>query len=408
MERSDFPPDAKRCLEHLVDAIDDALPLPKTRRRDLARSVRDLWTSLTSERSDRPADYLGMPESLSAYARYFLPWNVVRLVPLFAGPRFDLREGSTLLDLGSGPFTVPIALWIARPELRTRKLKVVCVDRVARVLEAGEAILDALSLRSTGQAISWTIETRRDVIGGRRGNRTFPPADLVTAVNVFTETFWQDRRPVREKAVDFAVELDSFRNPGGRILVVEPGEPRSGAFISAIREAFILSGSDPAAPCPHARACPVSGAFRGFDTDNAGIPVSALPPVHRPRHRVKMPWCHFVCDISAAPKRLEKFSEDVGLPKDRLTLCYLLVDPARPESEGPKHPLTPSNHLSVRMVSDAMRIPRLGTGRYACSEIGYSLVTGPAAEEASGRLVEVLTPRSIDRDEKSGAVVLTS
>ncbi len=406
LETGNPPADAKRCLELLLDAVDEALPVPKNRAHGVARAVRELWTSLTSERSARSADYMRTPETLSAYARYFMPWNVVRLVPLLFQLRIDLPDNAVLVDLGSGPFTLPIALWIARPELRTRSIKLVCVDRVSKAMEAGEAILDVLALKVAGQKLAWQVEIKRDVIGRKRSPSDLPKADLLTAVNVFTETFWQDRRPVREKAVEYVADLDELRKEGGRALVVEPGEPRSGAFIAALREAFILSGSDPAAPCPHARSCPVSGVFRGFATDDEGNPRSSLPPVHRPRRRAKMPWCHFVCELDIAPPRLHALSERAGLPKDRLTLSYLHVNPIRRDEA--KLPREPSNHLPVRLISDAIRIPMLGTGRYACSEKGYSLVTGPAAEEASGRLVELAAPRGLDRDEKSGAVLFVS
>lgn len=403
------PPNAAGDLERFLEAVEEALPLDPARRRMLKGAVLDLWRDLTADRAERHLDYMGDAAVLSAYARYFMAWNVVRLVPVLASLPLELPDDSVILDVGSGPLALPIALWIARPELRARRLRIVCVDRARRALDAGHAILSILRELTEGPEDTWTVERRKAV---------FPDvgepvkANLVTAANVFTEFFWSDRRPIGTRAVELMRRLSSLAAPGGRVLVVEPGEPRSGAMLAALREVAILGGASPESPCPHDRACPMPGAFGGLgerDDDEARFTRarSALPVVVHPRRRAKMPWCHVPVPLEHAPARLARFSEEVGLPKERLTVSWLalkLPEPGAAEhrSQGKGKAGGP---LRVRLVSDLIRLPGGRSGRYACSDQGYTLALGTASDLPAGTLVETTRPQKKERDDKSGAVI---
>ncbi|MBN1242779.1 MAG: hypothetical protein JXA15_08735 [Spirochaetales bacterium] len=403
------PPNAGEDLSHFLEAVEEALPLDPARRRMLKGAVLDLWRDLTADRAERHLDYMGDPAVLSAYARYFMAWNVVRLVPVLASLPLEFPDDATILDVGSGPLALPIALWIARPELRAKRLRIVCVDRARRALDAGHSILSILRELTEGPEDTWTVERRKAV---------FPDigeavkADLVTAANVFTEFFWSDRRPIGVRAVELMRRLSSLAAPGGRVLVVEPGEPRSGAMLAALREVAILGGASPESPCPHERACPMPGAFGGLgerDDDEARFTRarSALPAVVHPRRRAKMPWCHVPVPLDHAPARLSRFSEEVGLPKERLTVSWLALK--LPEAVSGEHKPQGKGKaggpLRVRLVSDPIRLPGGRTGRYACSDQGYTLALGAAAELPAGTLVETSRPQKKERDDKSGAVI---
>lgn len=403
------PPNAASDLERFLEAVEEALPLDSARRRLLKGAVLDLWRDLTADRAERHLDYMGDAPVLSAYARYFMAWNVVRLIPVLASLPLELPDDSVILDVGSGPLALPIALWIARPELRARRLRIVCVDRARRALDAGHSILSILRELTEGPEDTWTVERRKAV---------FPDigepvkANLVTAANVFTEFFWSDRRPIGVRAVELMRRLSSLATPGGRVLVVEPGEPRSGAMLAALREVAILGGASPESPCPHDRACPMPGAFGGLgerDDDEARFTRarSALPVVVHPRRRAKMPWCHVPVPLDHAPARLSRFSEDVGLPKERLTVSWLalrLPEPGAAEhrSQGKGKAGGP---LRIRLVSDLIRLPGGRSGRYACSDQGYTLALGAASDLPAGTLVETSRPQKKERDDKSGAVI---
>lgn len=406
------PKNAGGDLESFLSAVSETFPVQESRRRYLKEDVLTLWRDLTSERSLRFADYLGKPSALAAYVRYFMAWNVVRLVPVLAGLPLDLPEGATILDIGSGPLTLPIALWIARPDLRGRSLRVICTDRVRKPMESGAALLDALRLKTGGPVLgdgAWKVEMRHAVFPD-----TGAPvrADLVASANAFTEFFWSS--PARrennlgERAVGLLSGLTAACKPGGAILVAEPGEPRSGAMLSALREAALLSGLQVESPCPHARACPMPGAFGGMGDRVEGKARSALPPVHSPKWRPKMPWCHFPVPLETAPPALTRFSEEVGLPKERLTVSWLaLRKPAlRDSADGDRaRGAEQKGPLRTRLVSDPIRLPGGWDGRYACSDLGYTLVVGAAAREGPGSLLDLDRPSRISRDEKSGAVI---
>lgn len=405
------PADARHLVSVLMDIIEESVPMPAGHRQDLRRDVLELWRELTSEKQERKADYIGEPAKLAAYLRYFLPWNVVRLIPILASLDLRLVDGDSVLDIGSGPLTLPIALYIARPELRNVALRVVAMDRVRRVLDAGAAVLDGLRLRS-GKGRAWTVETRRGVFPFDLADGDAGAYALLGSANVFNESFWKGKGRLDERAFALAGELTRPLRPGGRALVVEPGDPRTGAMIASLREAILRSGGSALAPCPHAAACPMPGAFlssafrRDDEDDDDGAPNEAPPPplerVVTARGRVKAPWCHFALPQDAAPERLEKFSESVGLPKDRLVASYLYFSAGKaPPGEAPR-PL-------VRIVSDPFRLPDGGQGRYACCRAGYALVRGGLAELPSGTLAELGAPLPGlrgERDAKSGAVVV--
>jgi ribosomal protein RSM22 (predicted rRNA methylase) len=377
-----FPhPDAelRRRMDSILDLIDKTFPLPSRFRSGLPRDVAALSRSLTDKRSDRDDGYLGKPAALSAYLRYFLPWNIYRLARLLPSLPLDLADGDSITDLGSGPLTFPIALWLARPDLRSKKLEFRCLDRTGKVLEAGSALFAALV---AGTNTPWKIRTIRGSLGTRiEGGK----AALVTAVNVLNELFWDDRAPVAEQAERKASFLSALANGDGSVLVVEPGIPRSGEFITALRSVFIELGRDPLSPCPHALECPLPGGRRGAK------------------------WCHFVFDTEDAPARLHKLSSAAGIPKERATLSFLLAGPISVKT-ATQAASAPETKLPVRIISDVFPLDEGGAGRYACSERGLTLVAGSrrAAEALeSGDLVDFPLKRGRElRDPKSGAFVV--
>ncbi|HOZ72669.1 MAG TPA: small ribosomal subunit Rsm22 family protein [Spirochaetales bacterium] len=401
------PKEAAHLVSTLLDIVEEVAPLPAGRRKDIRRDVLELWRELTSEKSTRQPDYIGEPAKLAAYLRYFLPWNVARLVPLLVDLDLGLKPGDAVLDIGSGPLTVPIALWIARPDLRAMELRVECMDRVRRAMEIGLGLLEGLALRS-GQALSWklTIQKESFSITDAAPRRDFA---LVTSANVFNESFWRIKGSLSERADMLASSLGARAARGGRILIVEPGDPRSGAMLSALRESVILRGGEPLAPCPHRAACPMAGAFLSSafrDSDEDGRDGGErLAKVVTAKGRSKAPWCHFVIDAGAAPERLVAFSETAGLPKDRLIASWLLLRPDAAE----KTPSAQAPSRSVRLVSDAFRLAEGGLGRYACTRTGYSLVKDSLADLPSGTLALLdapVPPASTERDPKSNAVIV--
>ena len=412
-------------MERLEAVIEEAAPLQAKYRAGLKGDIRGLWEELTSDRESRSVDYLGTPPALSAYLRYFMPWNVFRLSAIFSNADFCLPDNAVVVDIGSGPLTLPIALYASRPELREVPLTIYCMDRVERVLEAGKAIFETLCLRTSGRLPPWRIELKKEGFGGPLPER----AHLLAAANVFNEFFWKDKRPLGERAIDTSRALLSYLRENGSLFVMEPGDPRSGAFISALRAALIAEGASPLGPCPHALSCPMPGIFRHLlppeetrvvkGDPNAAPSRFVLPPVVMPKKRDKFPWCHFGVDTDRAPAWLQALSQEAGLPKERAVMSYLWAARgamARPPA-GIPDPMRSSEKerrarvgkgILVRVVSEPFALPEGATGQYACTNLGYTLLKRPRGEESfePGDLLEVATAPLQKYDEKSGAIVL--
>ena len=395
----------KRDLEHLLPLIEKLFPIPGRFRFRLPQDVAELSRLLTSERPRRDAGYLGHKPLLSAYIRYFLPWNVFRLSRLLPALDIHFAEGDAITDLGSGPLTLPIALWICRPDLRDRELEFRCADRTGAILDAGKIILQALPSR-------WKVRTIRGSLGERIEGK---PAKLVTAVNLFNELFWDDHNGPYLVADRYAPVLSALAAEEGSLLIVEPGIPRSGEFISLMRSKLLMLGRRPLAPCPHAEMCPLPGGRRGAK------------------------WCHFAFETDEAPEALHRLSKAAGLPKERATVSFLWAG----KDSGASHEAgeTGSAKLStvaLRVLSDPFTVAvgmeschsrsygplprgqqRSGSrpitpggilGRYACSERGLVLLRAPAPKIqglAAGSFLEV-PPSSLGQavDPKSKALVI--
>ncbi len=369
-------------FQNLLHTIDDTFPLSGKHRAGLPRDVAELSRQLTSGRSDRVDGYLGKAAHLSAYLRYFLPWNVFRLLRLLPSLDVVLGDGDTVCDLGSGPMTFALALWISRPDLRKCGLEIRCVDRTAQVLEAGKKLFYAVA----GVSCPWKIKTIRGSLGTSIYGE---PAAMVTAVNVYNELFWDDRNELGKIVKKENAYLLGLVKKGGAVLVVEPGIPRSGEFISLFRDSF-LSSAAIAAPCPHRERCPFPGGKRGAK------------------------WCHFSFDTHDAPSRLHSLSRAAGLPKERAVLSFLFMK-INPEP-GPSR----ENPLRARIISDPIVLEEFKSnqagprgdpvlcGRYACSALGMILVAGKKhtiENIPSGALINLDTDLKQNTDPKTGVPV---
>lgn len=404
------------------------MPQDSRKLQELPNVIREMSHSLTDERQDRRIGYMNDPANVSAYVRYFMWWNLVRLTRLFASLPLNLSDGDAACDLGSGPLTVPIALWMSRPELRELKLTWYCVDISQNALAVGEELFLSLVAKTGGEP--WKIVR----IKGECGVSLKRRVALVASANMFNEVALDGDEPLEALSKRYARDLSSYAENAASVLVIEPGIPRAARFVSLLRDSLARLGFAPAAPCPHAEECPFPGLRHGK-------------------------WCHFVFDTADAPAKLHKLSEDAGLPKDRAALSYILAaraagtagavealdatdamsapraeggisavdvpasasDPAESASDSGASPLSTVARLKesfstmrVRIVSDPIKLPEYYTGRYGCSEEGMVMVCGTyeagdwLRECVSGTLIGVSRPdpRKGERDGKTGALIV--
>ncbi|PKN09744.1 MAG: hypothetical protein CVU73_02015 [Deltaproteobacteria bacterium HGW-Deltaproteobacteria-8] len=372
-------------LAGLSKHLDAIMPMRRQHRHELPGQIRQLSHLLTDEREDLKRDYLSDPAALSAYMRYFLPWNIYRLGVLFAGlaldPGGDTPEAeATIIDLGAGPLTAAMALWMARPHLRRRKLHFICVDRSPKPMRLG---LDTLkSLAAKHGLEPWRVT----LVKGSLDERLRDKADLVIMANTLNEVLHRGENDLMQDAETLATHLANMLTPTGQLMVVEPGIRPSAHLLSAFRRGLMHRGLKPLAPCPHTEPCPMSG--RGYTA-----------------------WCHFNFDAEAAPVWLKKISEDARLTKDNVSLSFLHFS-----ARGRKLEAAPGKSL-VRAVSGPFELPASGKdgesqhrryGQYACSERGLTLLSLPHKHlvPVPGTLLEAPWPENPDKDAKSGALLL--
>ncbi|MGE4290901.1 MAG: small ribosomal subunit Rsm22 family protein [Desulfovibrio sp.] len=366
-----FPKPNETVTAHLAvfgRALDKIHPLKGKHRETLPYGIRDLSRMLTEERGEINSDYMGHPASRTAYLRYFLPWNLYRLVRLFQGLERDglglaPAENATVADLGSGPLTVPLALWIALPELRERPLRLVCVDRTPGIMRDGLALLREMA----GEKLPWKI----DLVKGPMHTEIRGRADLLVAANALNELQWGPGGSLPTQAERVTSILRKNLAEDGKLLVIEPGTRRSGTILSHLRSACLDQGFAPLSPCPHFSECPMPGVGN-------------------------KPWCHFRLPVTGVPRWLQALSNRAGLPKNDTSISFLLMSRA---------PVEQSN--LVRAVSNIFPLPE-GTGQYGCCERGLVLIQAPHLSRGGwpGDLLEPEWPEQVEHDPKSGALVL--
>ena len=353
--------------------LKQVFPLKGKHWEDLPGAIKSLSQVLTQSRGELGGEYLQSPRNMSAYAYYFLPWNLYRLGVLLQGAGDELaflEKGGTLLDLGSGPLTLPQALWMARPELRAAPLSFTCVDRSKKIMSRGLELFTALAGDSPWRFRLEHAPLFKGITGFRR------KADLILAGNVLNEMVWERHTPLEDQVGGLVERMLSKLAESGKALFVEPGTRLGGKLVSLVRLAALGKGLSPAAPCPHAGLCPMLA-------------------------KTATSWCHFTFPVEDAPDWLKTLSQRARLGKNNIGLSYVLLGP-QPES-GTGAPM-------ARVLSDIISLPDGGKpmqGRYACSKDGLLLLRGSRAELApweQGTLQEYQLQDSRQRDAKSGAL----
>ncbi len=397
---ANIPEESWKILNEFDSLLQDIKPLNSKQLAHLPDNIRELSHLLTDDRGARRMGYMNSTVSIAAYTRYFMWWNLVRLAPVFSGFCNDepsksvfsgLTDDSVLLDIGSGPLTVPVALWLAAPELRKKKLTFYCLDYSQTALAFGEEILLSVAAKTsltTPDQKLWQIVR----VKGAMGTSIKRKADIVFCANMFNELFWDTPQPLEQVSKKYSGELLSYLKEKSSVFVVEPGVPRAARFVSLLRDSLLRKHFIPLAPCPHVGVCPMDGKKGGK-------------------------WCHFTLLTDNAPARLLKLSAAAGIPKDRASLSFIFassvaspdVSCARAE-KGAASSSAPGN-MKLRIMSDSIRLNDGSSGRYSCCEKGLALAIAPERAFSSGDLISVEMPAGkADRfpiDKKTGALKIS-
>ena len=383
-----LPEDSLQILNSFDQIVAQTRNMSGKQQTLLPGLIKKLSHQLTDDRSSRRVGYMNDASLISAYISYFMWWNLVRLTKLFSNfpeNAFDLKDGDVCLDLGSGPLTVPVALWLSRPELRDKKLTFYCMDLSQTALAAGEEIYLSVAARTLKENQEpWKIVR----VKGPVGTGIKEKAALVTSANVFNELAQTNEMPPDYQAKKYTGDIESYLSKEGSqtVLLIEPGDPKSARLVSLMRDAFIRRGFMPVSPCPHSHMCPMEG--RTTSNPNGK-------------------WCNFAFDTEDAPSALLKLSEKSNLSKERAVLSYVLSS----RSNGEEKKQDKNGSLLLRVASDFIRLPDIKkSGYYCCSQLGLVLAVDTTnVHPSNGDLLETKMPArpdKLNRDKKSDALII--
>ena len=443
-DERNIPSDAKKVLADFDQIAQAAMPANSKQLVALPKQIRELSHQMTDERGARRLGYMNEKTYLASYVRYFMWWNLVRLTRLFSNLDFGfLGDGDVCLDIGSGPLTLPCALWLSRPDLRKKKLVWYAMDISQLALSLGEEIFLSVAAATGGEP--WKIVR----VKGELGTPVKQKARFVACANMFNELLQarggeppdflaKKYSQALFKYLDFEGERNDkggsanegrAENGGGAgngrcgpaIFLAEPGVPKSARFVSLMRDSFIRRGLLAVAPCPHQQSCPMDGRRAGQNGANGK-------------------WCNFAFDTEGAPKKLLALSEKAGIPKERAVLSFVFArvpglekvsatDAAcKPKTGAARESVaSPKSGGLLRVASDIIRVPaaipdqKPRIGHYACSERGLVLALSSGGQRVySGDLLEVESagkPKAAarpgrerdlrpQRDAKTGALIV--
>lgn len=376
-----LPETVRTALEALPEALQKVMPLSGAHRRSLPDAVRELSAMLTTERGSLDLPYWSAPRLASAYLRYFLPWNLLRLGHLLPALNLPIPPaGALIADLGSGPLTFPLALWLALPSWRSVPLEVLAVDSSGQALELGKKLFQTLAPESP-----WRIRLLRAPLHKALGIVRGKPF-LITAANVLNELAnHKDRHgeimPMAERMGALAARLGEMVDPQGAVLCVEPGNRLGGTVLEHVRAGALESGLVPRSPCPHQGECPL--------LERKG-PGSG--------------WCHVIMESGDAPHWLRQVAQAAGLGKSSLSISHLVFR-SQGSVDAPQGEAAGREALQARVLSDAFAVPGLGLARYVCTREGLALLRN-SGTIPQGSLLTLRPCRPPQRDAKSGIPVL--
>lgn len=346
-----IPRDAKNVIAHFDEMVQRVFPMNKKQATKLVENIQTLSHLLTDERASRRIFYMNDIEKISSYVRYFSAWNIFKLATLFANVDenfFAFTDGTIALDIGSGPLTLPIALFLAKENFRSKKIVWYCLDISANALSLGEKIFLEIAKELGFEKVNWKIIR----VKGKLGTFIKQKADFVSCANVLNEIFDASEN-AEQFAKEYAKKIFSYGNEKSKFFFFEPGVPRFANIISLLRDESLQNNMKIFLPCTHEHTCPMNGknAKRGG----------------------KAKWCNFLLPTNDAPFFLKKISREAGFQKLKESFSFLFVK-KRNEKESKKQN---ENEIfrakKMRVASEEIFLQTGECGFYACTSEGLAL-----------------------------------
>ena len=378
-----LPDDARIVLENFDRIVQSVRPMNSKQLAKLPKDIRELSHKLTDDRESRRVGYMNATEELSAYVRYFTWWNLVRLTRVFSNipaEQFNLKDEDVCLDIGSGPLTVVSALWLSRPELRSKKLTFYCMDISASTMALGEDIYMSIAAQSQPKESTAPAHWNIVRVKGEIGTPIRKKAKFISCANMFNELYQKEKQDPEKIAKAQFDQLKAYAQPDPVFFIAEPGSPVASHFISLMRQNMLKEGLKMVAPCPHQDTCAMSG-------------------LHA-RYGGTAKWCNYSFSTEQAPLRLLKLSEEAGIPKDRAVISFIFANNAE----------NITNNFSIRVSSEPIWLPGNRQGFYCCSSKGLVLAVNCSRKELkSGQCLELNLKtgfNDLQKDKKTGSILI--
>lgn len=407
----EFDDFARKGFALLYPTLSELLPMKPSQKKELPYACRELSEYLTTEREMLSRPYWTSPRLVSAYVHYFMVWNLIRLCKLF--PQINLGtlpQKCTFVDLGSGPLTIPLALFLSRSDLHKKEITFICADIAPQPLQIGKNIFEKLR-QKLAPACAWKIEIVR-APNHKILRQIHTPVSLITMGNVLNEGDEKKKISTFEQIQNLYDNACQVLDENGKIFAVEPGT-RQGARMMQILRSLVTEQIQEPEEDEFEENTYDENIFdeNDFDEDNEEAPcriISPCPhavscPLTKKIHRQNA-WCHFNTKTAYIPKELKELSQKAGLDKESVSLSYLYLAKSKAAEKLLKQE---QSKQKARIISDSIIIPRYkGKAHYACHEKGLLLILDSAGMQ-TGMLCEVKIPQKITRDFKSKAILCT-
>ncbi len=215
---------------------------------ELGIALRELNRRFTDS-SDGVLDLYGQdPRLRKAYSVYYLLANLPKVVHVLLAHAVDPLRLRSMLDLGTGPGTIPLGVltFLSLSGAVAPAMDCVCVDR-----SRGFADLAGCLIRSWRESLDIRGRTRQlavDLMDYR--HPVSAPVDLLGMGNMLTEiSAGGALRKVIRLAESVVVE-------GGLFLMIEPATPGAARKVLAVRDELVSRNWRVEGPCPGSYACP--------------------------------------------------------------------------------------------------------------------------------------------------------
>lgn len=372
---SDVTPYTQKVLDILPQLLDKTFYLSHSQRLGLPDAIHNLSTLLTSERKDLYKSYWSQPRFCSAYLWYFFPWNLIRLTSLLSNLSLpEPKFGTIIMDLGSGPLTLPLALWLSKPSWRNCNIRLICVDTAIQPMNIGLKLFKEIAAQLE-EPLVWDIKLMCNTYTQVLKSTNYP-IHFIMSGNMFNELKGKTNHLIKSCMEELIMFVGRVLHPNGIALFVEPGTRFGGRLMSTLREVARKDKFTSVAPCTHTDSCPLL-------------------------NRLNKLWCHVLFDVHA-PQWLSNLSQVARLPKTKASFSFQLVKYKKNVSLKIAKDSS-SSILIGRVLSEGFPVEGMGQAQYVCTNKGLAIMSYTQGIP-SGSTVMCKCLKENQRDTRSGAL----